>query len=142
MALKFPDSADECVYFTRRAVEGKGHAVVWVFREKCPKCRKALMGKPRDDDGSVKIRAKEYVCPECKYTAEKKQYEETLTANIQYTCPKCSFKGEKQVPFRRKKAQGVDSLQFTCDKCSAKIDVTKKMKDRKDKKDKAPEDDE
>ncbi len=142
MALKFPDSAEECVYFTRRAVEGKGHAVVWVFREKCPKCKKALMGKPRGDEGNVKIRAKEYVCPECGYKEEKQEYEDKLTANIQYTCPKCGNKAEKQVPFKRKKVQGVESLQFTCDKCGAKIDVTKKMKDRKDKKDKAPEDDE
>ncbi len=132
MALKFPDSAEECVYLTRRAI-GKGHAVVWVLKEKCPKCKKGIMGKPKGKDGKVMIRAKEYVCPECGNTAEKKAYEETLTANIQYTCPGCGYKGEKQVPFKRKKIKGVDSLQFTCDKCNAKIDVTKKMKEKKDK---------
>ncbi|MDP2749254.1 MAG: hypothetical protein Q8O89_00295 [Nanoarchaeota archaeon] len=131
MALKFPESADECVYFTRRAI-GTGHATVWVYREKCPKCKKSLMGKPRGDDGSIKIRAKEYVCPDCNNTIEKKEYEESLTANIQYTCPSCGNTGEKQVPYKRKKVKGIEMLQFTCDKCNAKIDVTKKMKAKKE----------
>ncbi len=126
---------DECVYYTRRS---KPNVVAWVFRENCPKCKKALMGKPRGADGSVKIRAKEYACPACNYTAEKQAYEDTLTANIQYTCPKCNNPGEIQIPFKRKKVKlfdeeegkekAAEALQFQCQKCSEKINVTKKMK--------------
>ncbi|MEM4254584.1 MAG: hypothetical protein QXR48_04345 [Candidatus Woesearchaeota archaeon] len=135
MALRFPESMDECVYFTRRT---NPQVVAWVFREKCPKCKKALMGKPKDASGKVKIRAKEYMCPECNYTMEKQAYEDTLTANIQFTCPKCGFKGEHQMPFKRKKIKifdeeegkevQVDALVFNCPKCGYKIAVTKKMK--------------
>lgn len=135
MALKMPESMDECVYFTRRI---KPNVVTWVFREQCPKCKKGIMGKPRGPDGAVKIRAKEYVCPECNYTVEKQAYEDTLTANIQYTCPKCSFSGEHQMPFKRKKVKifdeeegkevSADALVFNCKKCNEKIAVTKKMK--------------
>lgn len=135
MALKMPESMDECIYFTRRS---KPQAVAWVFKEKCPKCKKAMMGKPTGPDGKVKIRAKEYVCPECRHTVEKQAYEDTLTANIQYTCPQCSNSGEIQIPFKRKKVKIFDeeegkekmaeALQFQCPKCSQKINVTKKMK--------------
>ncbi|MBW2969756.1 hypothetical protein KY309_03785 [Candidatus Woesearchaeota archaeon] len=128
MALKLPESMDECVYFTQRTID-KGHVKCWVFRENCPKCGKALMGKPRDKDGAVKIRAKEYVCPECGHTVEKKEYEETLTANVIYTCPYCGYKGEIQIPFKRRKYQGADALVFQCEKCKAKIAITKKMKE-------------
>jgi len=135
MALKQPSSMDECVYFTRRS---KPNVVAWVLREPCPKCKKSLMGKPRGADGKVKIRAKDYVCPSCGYTAEKQAYEDTLTANITYTCPKCSHAGEIQIPFKRKKVKlfdeeagkevSADALQFQCEKCKEKLNVTKKMK--------------
>lgn len=135
MTLKQPTSVDECVYFTRRS---KPQVVAWVFRESCPKCKKALMGKPRGADGKVKIRAKEYVCPACGNTAEKQAYEDTLTANITYTCPKCAHAGEIQIPFKRKKVKlfdeeegkevTADALQFQCAKCKEKLNVTKKMK--------------
>ena len=106
-------------------------------KEKCPKCSKSLMGKPKDEEGKVKIRAKEYVCPECGYTAEKDEYEKGLTANIKYICPHCKFEGEKQIPFIRKKVRipdekgknkSIDSLRFQCGKCGKDIDITKKMK--------------
>ncbi len=135
MALKMPESMDECIYFTRRL---KPNVVAWVLKEICPKCKKAMMGKPKGSDGKVKIRAKEYVCPECNFTMEKQAYEDTLTANIQYTCPKCSFSGEHQMPFKRKKVKifdeeegkevTADALIFNCPKCGQKIAVTKKMK--------------
>jgi predicted RNA-binding Zn-ribbon protein involved in translation (DUF1610 family) len=135
MALKQPQSMDECIYFTRRS---KPQAVAWVFRESCPKCKKALMGKPRDSTGKVKIRAKEYVCPACGYIVAKQEYEDTLTANIQYTCPKCNNAGELQMPFKRKKVKlfdeeegkeiAADALVFNCAKCNERIAVTKKMK--------------
>ncbi|RJQ21191.1 hypothetical protein C4580_03025 [Candidatus Woesearchaeota archaeon] len=128
MALKYPESMDECVYFTSRAVDA-GYVKCWVFREDCPKCKKAKMGKPRDEKtGAVKIRAKEYICPACNYTVEKTEYEDTLTANIAYTCPHCKAKGETQIPFKRKSFEGVKALVFLCDKCKGKIPITKKMK--------------
>ena len=131
MALKFPESTAECIYFTRRTIDA-GKAMCWVFKEKCPKCGKALMGKPVEK-GKVKIRAKEYICPECKHTEEKVAYEEKLTASIAYTCPKCKHLGEIQIPFKRKSVDGVKALVFNCAKCSEKIAVTKKMKDLKKK---------
>lgn len=138
MALQLPDSMDECVYFTRRNI-GKGKAIAWVLKEKCPKCGKALMGKPKDEKtGKVKIRAKEYVCPECGYTVEKGAYEDTLTVNIQYTCPHCGNQGEAQESFKRKKVQvfdeeeqkkkSIDAIKFKCGKCGKDILITKKMK--------------
>ena len=136
--LKEPESVDECVYFTRRTM-GEGKAMAWVFKEKCPKCKKAMMGKPKDEKtGGIKIRAKEYVCPECKYTVEKGEYEDTLTVNVKYTCPHCKHDGEIQVPFKRKKVvmfdeetqkkRSVDAIKFQCQKCGKDILVTKKLK--------------
>ncbi len=145
VALKHPESMDECIYFTRRA-DGAGKTMCWVFKEKCPKCGKALMGKPVDDKtGSVKIRAKEYVCPNCKHTEEKVAYEEKLTANIAYTCPKCKHNGEIQILYKRKTVDGVKALVYNCQKCGEKLLVTKKMKVPKKKgaaEDEAPDDDE
>ncbi len=135
MALKMPDSVEECIYFTRRS---KPNVVAWVSKEKCPKCKKAMMGKPKGSDGKVKIRAKEYTCSACGFTMEKQAYEDTLTANIQYTCPKCGFSGDHQMPFKRKKVKlfdaeenkevKADALIFNCPKCGQQIAVTKKMK--------------
>lgn len=139
MALRQPESMDECVYFTRRAV-GKGFVMCWVFKEKCPKCGKAFMGKPVEK-GKVKIRAKEYVCPECNHTVEKQEYEDTLTANISYTCTHCSHKGETTTPFKRKTFEGAKAIVFQCDKCKGKIPITKKLKET-GKKDDVPDDEE
>ena len=87
------------------------------------------MGKPKDEKtGKPKIRAKEYVCPECGHSEEKKEYEETLTAEIKYTCPKCGNEGEIEIPFKRKKIDGTDALVFNCQQCNEKILITKKMK--------------
>lgn len=129
MALKQPESMDEIIYFTQRSI-GSGKARVWVFKKMCPECGKALMGKPVEK-GSVKIRAKEYKCPQCGYTEEKKAYEESLTASIEYTCPECSNSGELEIPFKRKKVKGVEMLRANCEKCGAEIDITKKMKEKK-----------
>ena len=87
------------------------------------------MGKPRDPKtGAAKIRAKEYVCPECNHTVEKIEYEDTLTANIAYTCPHCKNQGETTTPFKRKSFEGVKAIVFLCEKCKQKIPITKKMK--------------
>ena len=128
--LKEPESMDELVYFTQRNI-GKGNAKAWVYKGTCPKCKKGTMGKPIDEKTKKpKIRAKEYVCPGCGYTAEKKAYEESLECEIQYTCPECGNSGEIKVPFKRKKFQGMDAVIFQCDKCKAKIPITKKMKEK------------
>src|SRR3989344_494732 len=134
MALKKPNSMDECIYFTSRAIGDKGYAIDWVFKNDCPKCKKAQIGKPKNDKtGKVQIRAKIYICPNCKYSAEKQAYEETLTCNIEYTCPSCGKDGEIQLPFIRKKVEGVDTIKFDCQHCKGRILVTKKMKDIKKK---------
>ncbi|MFH1506578.1 MAG: hypothetical protein ABIE94_06355 [archaeon] len=132
MSLKEPESMDECIYYTRRVI-GNCKVLCWVLKEECPKCHKAMMGKPKGDKGKVKIRAKEYTCPECGYTVEKKEYEETLKASVKYTCPNCKFEGEIQVPFKRKSIQGVQTIRVQCEKCNADIDITKKMKEPKKK---------
>lgn len=129
-----PNSMEECIYFTRRAI-GNGKAVAWVLKEKCPECHKAKMGKPiNEKTGRPKIRATEYVCPECDYTVEKQEYEETLTCSIIYTCPECFHQGEIQVPYIRKSFKGVKAVVFECDKCEEKIPITKKMAFPKEKK--------
>ena len=138
MTLREPESMDECVYFTNRAI-GKGKVRAWVLREQCPKCGKGLMGKPRDrKTGKPMIRAEEYECPECRYNVPKEEYENTLTINVKYTCSKCSNEGEGSAPFQWKKVQrlneetgkkqSIDSIRLICSKCNEKIDVTRKMK--------------
>ncbi|MFH0977903.1 MAG: hypothetical protein V1837_01240 [Candidatus Woesearchaeota archaeon] len=130
MALKEPTSVQECVYFTNRTI-GNGKAMAWVFKEMCPKCKKGTMGKPKDaKTGKTQIRAKEYRCPSCGFTMQKQEYEDTLTANVSYTCPHCANKGEAQVPFKRKKIEGIDTLRAKCSKCGGNIDITKKMKSK------------
>ncbi len=128
-----PESMDDLVYFTNRAL-GDGKIRCWVYRQDCPKCGKAKMGKPKDEKtGAAKIRAKEYVCEACGHTAEKQEYEETLEAEAVYTCPECKKDGESAIPFKRKKVEGTDALRFVCEHCGAKLDVTKKMKEKKKK---------
>ena len=138
MALKEPASMNECVYFTNRVLGEKGKVKAWVYKQNCPKCNKALMGKPRDKNGKVKIRAEEYVCPHCNYTAQKDEYEDTLTFEAIYLCPYCEANGEIKIPYIRKKVRifddekqkqvAVESVRFQCEKCGKNIDVTKKMK--------------
>ena len=131
--LKEPESEadiDKLIYHSRRQLGDKGHVLVWVYKQLCPKCKKSLMGKPREK-GKVKIRAKEYICPSCSYTVEKKEYEERLTADIKYTCPHCGFKGEASIPYKRKNIEGIPTLRAKCGKCEGNIDITKKMKEKK-----------
>ena len=136
--VKEPTSMEGLVYFTNRKV-GDGNVMAWVYKKECPECGKALMGKPKNEKtGKAKIRAKEYTCPECGYTVDKDEYEETLTLEAKYTCPKCKYQGEAEVPFKRKKTKifnekkqkevSVDAVVFECENCNEKIAVTKKMK--------------
>ena len=133
--LKLPESMDECLYFTNRTLGENGKAKAWVYKQKCPKCGKAKMGKPiNEKTGRPKIRAIEYVCPECGYTEEKIEHEEKLNMQIMYTCQFCEFEGDAEVPFKRKTFKGVKSVIFECSKCGEKMGITKKMKDFKKKK--------
>lgn len=128
MALQDPDSMEELVYFTNREFEEGGQVTCWVRKKECPKCGQGLMGKPRDEKtGGVKVRARIYACPDCGFTMNKKQYEETLTAEIRYTCPHCGKQGETTTLFKRKKIKGVETLRITCEHCGGTIDITKKM---------------
>lgn len=131
--VTIPEDMDDLIYFTRRA-EGDIKTMAWVYKKECPKCKKAKMGKPKDPKtGKTKIRSKEYICPECEYTEEKKEHEEQLTVEIQYTCTACKKTGETTTPCKRKSFQGVQSYVYTCNDCGEKMGVTKKMKKPKKK---------
>jgi len=125
--IREPESMEEVVYFTNRTLDPNGRIRAWVFKIDCPKCQKAKMGKPVEK-GKVKIRAKEYVCPECGHTEEKGEHEEKLTVSVVYTCPFCGHSGETTTPYKRKSWNGVPSYIFVCDGCGKKIGITKKMK--------------
>lgn len=138
MTLEMPESMDECIYFTRRADKGK--IIAWVRKKLCTKCNKGLMGKPVDEKtGRPKIRAKEYVCPNCGNTVEKAEHEATLDCEIIYTCQHCGKEGEAVAPYQRKTFQGVKAIVFQCEHCNEKIGITKKMKAPKKKKEKKAE---
>lgn len=91
------------------------------------------MGKPVDK-GSIKIRAKEYVCPNCKYTEGKEEHESTLKLEVQYTCPTCGKEGYSTGEYQRKSYHGVPSYLVACVHCKATIPLTKKLKNPKKKK--------
>lgn len=134
MALELPTDMESLVYFTRRKTDDL-KVIAWVNKEICPKCKKGLMGKPKDPKtGRPKVRSTEYVCDACGHEVEKSEYEPTLKANIIYTCPHCKKDGEQTIPFKRKSVQGVQTLQAVCDHCGGKINITKKMKEPKKKK--------
>lgn len=132
--MRKPKSMSELAYFTRRKDEF-GTVQVWVFREDCTKCGKGKMGKPiNPKTGKPKSRAKEYQCPECSFTVEKEEYEDSLTANITYTCPD-GHSGEIQIPFERKrlpiknpktgKNKYKPGIKFNCETCDFEIKVVK-----------------
>ena len=126
--IKMPNSMDECFYFTNRTINS-GHVIAWVYRPKCPKCGKGIMGKPVDEKtGKVKSRAKIYVCPECGYEVDKDEFDKTLTVEIQYKCPFCGKSGEATTEYKRKSFKGVPAYVFKCGHCGEKIGITKKMK--------------
>jgi len=123
-----PESMEEIIYFTNRTLEeGKGKIKAWVYKKLCPKCQKVKMGKPVEK-GKVKIRAKEYKCPECGFTEEKQAHEESLNLEAKYLCPSCQKEGESATIYKRKSFMGVKAYVVECSNCKAKIPVTKKMK--------------
>ncbi|MBS3123635.1 hypothetical protein J4437_03280 [Candidatus Woesearchaeota archaeon] len=132
MALKIPNSMEECLYFSNRFI-GDEQLMAWVYRKTCPKCKKAKMGKPVVK-GKVKTRADIYECPSCKYQEEKVAHEESLQLEAQFTCPKCKKEGESKAEYKRKHFQGVPSYVIECPHCHEKIPLTKKMKNIKKKK--------
>ena len=135
MAFTQPTSMDQCLYFTNRTLENGGKAKAWAFKKDCPKCKKAKMGKPiNEKTGRPKIRATEYICPECEYTEEKAEHESTLFVQVAYTCPHCKKQGESETPMKRKTYLGVPSYVVLCEHCGEKIAITKKMKAPKKKK--------
>lgn len=124
---------DDLVYMTTRSIDGS-IVRVWVYRQKCPKCKKALMGKPKDEKtGKIKVRATEYTCEECGHSIPKTQYEESLEAEYSMTCPHCKKDSEGTLPFKRKSIKGVPTLRIVCEKCGQTVDITKKMKEPKKK---------
>ncbi|HLD72876.1 MAG TPA: hypothetical protein VJA23_04785 [Candidatus Nanoarchaeia archaeon] len=127
MPLKMPNSMEECLYFTNRSI-GEGKVSAWVYRKPCPKCKKAKMGKPVGDKGSIKIRADKYVCPSCSYEEDKATHEASLKLEAIYTCPKCKKEGESVAEYKRKKYKGVDSFIVECGHCHEIIPLTKKLK--------------
>ena len=139
MSLKEPSSMEELVYFTRRKIEEHGAAVVWAYRQDCPKCKKAKMGKPVDPKTKkVKSRSKEYVCPACNHTVQKEEYEATLTVEAKVTCPHCKKQGECTGPFAKKpvkifdvesqKKKAAKAIKLKCEHCQGDILITQKMK--------------
>ncbi len=135
MTIKIPDSMEECLYFTNRV-----EIIAWVYRKVCPKCKKAKMGKPVEK-GKVKTRADYYECPSCHYQEQKVAHEESLMLESTYTCPKCKKKGESTAQYKRKVFQGVPSFVVDCQHCGEKMPLTKKLKNLKGKKGKAPVED-
>ena len=130
MALKFPDSTNECLYFTRRK-DDDSYIIAWVFKKQCPKCKNGVMEKPRDPKtGRPKIRAVEYFCNKCSHSEEKKAHEDSLTMNIQYKCPHCGNEGEAATAYKLKSFDGMKAYLFECGKCHKKIAITKKMKEK------------
>ena len=117
---------DECLYFTNRTI-GDGEVIAWVYRKKCPKCGKAVMGKPVVK-GKVQSRAKEYECPTCKYREDKETHEASVKIEAQYTCPHCKKKGESSGEYRRKNVKGTPSFVVDCQHCKKQILLTKKLK--------------
>ena len=134
MALKKPNSVEECVYFTNRTI-GSGMAMAWVFRKECPKCKKDIMGKPQKKTGRVDKKADHYVCYSCGYQESNEQLENNLVLNVEYKCPHCGNEGGTTTEYKRKSFEGVPSYVFECQKCKKRIGLTKKLKETKKKRD-------
>ena len=132
MALKKPQSVEECVYFTNRTFDS-GRAMAWVFRKECPKCKKDVLKKPSTKSGKPDKKSSIYVCKSCRYEEKNEDVEESLMINIEYKCPHCGDEGDTTTEYKRKSFEGVPSYVFECRKCHKKIGLTKKLKEAKKK---------
>lgn len=132
MALKKPESMEECIYFTNRNI-GSGRAVAWVFRKECPKCKKDVLRKPSTKSGKPDKKSPIYVCKICRYEEKNEDVENGLALNVEYKCLHCGDEGETISEYQRKTFEGVPSYVFECQKCHKKIGLTKKMKHMKKK---------
>ncbi|HII17211.1 TPA: hypothetical protein HA361_04820 [Candidatus Woesearchaeota archaeon] len=130
MALTFPESMDECLYFTRR-VEGKLRIIAWVLRPHCPACAEGRIGKPIKKDGKPYRKSPFYACSSCGHEMLGRDVEAELKLEVQYTCPHCGHSGETITGYQRKVFEGVPAYVFQCDSCNRKIGITKKMKGSK-----------
>jgi|SRR3989344_4544930 len=132
MPLKKPDSVEECVYFTNRAI-GSGRAMAWVLRKECPKCKKDVLRKPSTKSGKPDKKSPIYVCKICRYEEKNEDVEKSLVLNVEYKCPHCGNEGEATSEYKRKSFDGVPSYVFECQKCRRKVGLTKKLKETKKK---------
>ncbi|MEK6950063.1 MAG: hypothetical protein AABX34_07615 [Nanoarchaeota archaeon] len=132
MALKKPNSVEECLYFTNRSI-GEGYATAWVYRKECPNCKKNTIGKPIKKNGKADKKADHYECSICKYQESAEQVENSIKVEVQYKCPHCGNEGEATTEYKRKVFEGIPSYVFECGKCNKKIGITKKMKGSKKK---------
>ena len=134
MALKIPDSMDECLYFTNRSLENEGRAIAWVYRPLCPKCGKGRMGKPINKRGKPDKKAPIFECPQCHHQLPNEEVDKIVQVEVDYKCPKCGNESQAATEYKRKSFQGVPAFVFECGKCSEKIGITKKLKEAKKKK--------
>jgi len=134
MELKKPNSMDECLYFTNRALGDEGFAVAWVYRKECPECKKGRLGKPLKKDGKPDKKSPNYECPECKHQESNEEVEASLRVEIEYKCPHCGNESMTTTEHERVTFEGAKAFVFTCEKCDKKIGITKKMKKTKKKK--------
>ena len=134
MQLKKPNSMEECLYFTNRAIGEEGFAVAWVYRKMCPKCKKDRLGKPIKKNGKIDKKADCYECPKCKYQEKNEQVESNLQLEVEYKCPHCGNEGLTTSEYKRENFEGVPSYVFACEKCKKSIGITKKLKKTKKKK--------
>ncbi|MAG91084.1 hypothetical protein CMO83_00235 [Candidatus Woesearchaeota archaeon] len=132
MALKKPNSMEECVYFTNRTIDS-GRAMAWVFKKSCPKCKEGLLCKPAKKDGKPDKKADHFDCNKCGHSESNEDVEKDLIVNVDYKCPYCGNEGEAQTEYIRKSFKGAKAFVFACGKCSQKIGITKKLKEIKKK---------
>lgn len=130
LMIKHPESMDECVYFTRRALDD-GHIMAWVFRVDCSECDEGKMVKPLTKTGKPDKKSPIYVCNKCDYEQKNEDVEELFQVNVEYTCPHCKYKGLTSTDYKRRTFKGVKAFVFNCQECAEKIPITKKLKSLK-----------
>ncbi|VVB74764.1 Transposase zinc-ribbon domain protein [Candidatus Tiddalikarchaeum anstoanum] len=127
-----PTSITGLDFFTRQVMDPDGFAFMWVFRPKCPACKKGVLSK-------LKKRDKFYTCSECGKQSSLEEYGNLLVANVEYTCPFCKKKGEYSNKWEKPASKTAPIMvKFECMNCGEKLKVMR-MKKEKKKKTKIPE---